>query len=156
MVATIMALSFVGARLLGILEHGTVRTQPEMAELLMPVPDSAVNLLPQISFVPPVLQLTMDSTRWVVSKVKILNRGTAPLQINGVKPSCGCAAATVLSNPVKPMDVGEMLVRINTSSLHDTLNLIEFSIESNAKPSPIVYKTYVRNPNAAKPPVNKN
>ncbi len=110
----------------------------------------------EIAIVPPVLQLTKDSTLWLSYKVKVLNRGSAPLSLKSVKGSCGCASATVLKNPIHPMDVGEILLKINTTTLRDSLNLIEYSIESDARVSPLIYRVYVRHPgfSAAQHPKN--
>ncbi len=126
------------------------QTSPGQSESVSSVDSSAgMNGRAQIAFVPPVLELTIDSTKWLQTKIKLLNRGNAPLRLSAIKPSCGCASATVMSNPVKPMELADVLVRINTSALKDSLSMIEFNVESNATTPSFVYRVYVRNPKAA-------
>lgn len=105
---------------------------------------------PEISFVPRTLTLTMDSSTFLTSEVSVLNRGGSPLELKGVKASCGCAGATILKNPVNPLEVGKIRFQINTVNVTDTLMRIEFAVENNATASPVVYKVFVRNPMAKK------
>jgi hypothetical protein len=93
---------------------------------------------------PRVLTLTADSTEYVSARVKVLNRGGTPCTITAINPSCGCGAATVLKNPVQPMDIAEIAIRINTSNMKDSVNTVEFVIESDAENSPYVFKAVVR------------
>ncbi len=101
---------------------------------------------PLMNIIPPVLNLTMDTSQWVSAKVKVLNRGGSALHINTISASCGCASATVLKDPIQPMDIGELMIRINTQNMHDSLNVIEYSIPSNASNSPMVYRVRIHNP----------
>jgi hypothetical protein len=89
---------------------------------------------PVIQLVPPKLELHADSAGFAHGRVQVLNRGGEPLQIRRVVPSCKCAAATVLSNPIYPLEVGEILVHINTRDWRDSIGTVELDIESNAAP----------------------
>lgn len=99
---------------------------------------------PILDIKPRVLTLTADSTEYVSARVKVLNRGGMPCTITAINPSCGCGAATVLKNPVQPMDVAEIAIRINTSNMKDSVNTVEFVVESDAENSPYVFKAVVR------------
>lgn len=99
---------------------------------------------PSIEVKPRAMTLWMDSTEWVSARVKVLNRGGRPCTVTAIKPSCSCGAATVLKNPVQPLDVAEIAVRINTSNMHDSVNTVEFLVESDAENSPYSFTTIVR------------
>jgi hypothetical protein len=100
----------------------------------------------EIQLVPAVIDLPETTEKFIVQEVKILNTGGEPLKIRSVTPSCGCAAATVLNGIVRPMTTGKIRLSMNTSGMSDTLNRVEFVIESNAKNSPTVYSAFVRLP----------
>ena len=89
---------------------------------------------PELHLVPPKLVLKVDSLGFAQGRVQVLNRGGEPLQIRRVIPSCNCASATVLKNPVHPLEVGEILLRINTNDWRDSIGVVEFEIESNTTP----------------------
>lgn len=101
---------------------------------------------PVLDIKPRVVKLTADSTEWVTARVKVLNRGGGPCTITAIHPSCACGVATVLKNPVQPMDVAEISVRINTSNMKDSVNTVEFIVDSDAENSPYVFKSEVRKP----------
>ncbi|MBL7975017.1 MAG: DUF1573 domain-containing protein [Candidatus Kapabacteria bacterium] len=105
---------------------------------------------PTIEFSPKYLTITKDTSRFLVTEIKVLNRGGAPLHISKVTPSCGCAAATVIKNPIYPLDIGKIRLQINTDTIKDTLMRVEYVIESDAETSPNVYSVWVRNPSAKK------
>ena len=92
------------------------------------------------------LVLTVDSSDFVSARIKVLNRGGTPITITKIDPSCACGSATILKNPVQPLDVAELALRVNTINMHDTLNTVEFSIESNAENSPYVFSVQVKKP----------
>ena len=100
-----------------------------------------------IDIAPKALTLTIDTSLWVMKQVQVLNRGGSALGISRVNSSCGCASATIMSNPVQPMEVGKLLVRINTQNMKDSVSTVEFTIESDASNSPFVYRVNVVNPN---------
>ncbi|GIV50113.1 MAG: hypothetical protein KatS3mg038_0634 [Candidatus Kapaibacterium sp.] len=90
---------------------------------------------PEMHLVPPKLELHADSAGFAQGRVKVLNRGGEPLEIRRVVPSCKCAAATVLNNPIYPLEVGEILVHVNTRDWRDSIGSVELEIESNAAPT---------------------
>lgn len=49
--------------------------------------------------------------------VEVLNEGSADLNINNVKASCGCTAAMLSSKTLKPQEKGELKVEFNTENL---------------------------------------
>lgn len=100
----------------------------------------------EISFNPKTLTLTMDTSSHVVGEVKVLNRGGSALNITGVTPSCYCARGTMMNNPIDPMTVGILRIQINTSGLKDSINRIEYVVQSNAATPKVVYSVVVRNP----------
>lgn len=106
---------------------------------------------PTIGFTPKFLTLTKkDTSQFLVAEIGILNRGGAPLHITKVTPSCGCAAATILKNPISPLDLGKVRIQINTINIKDSLMRVEYVFESDAETSPSIYSVWVRNPNAVK------
>lgn len=98
---------------------------------------------PEVRFVPLQLALHADSTGFAVGTLQVLNRGGTPLQIRRVVPSCQCAAATVQKNPVYPLEVGTVLIRINTRGLRDSVATVEFAFETNAQPELLRYEVVV-------------
>jgi hypothetical protein len=125
---------------------GTLRLSIALCSFVLLTPLHAIApaaTAPILDVKPRVLTLTADSTEYVSARVKVLNRGGTPCTITAVNSSCGCGAATVLKNPVRPMDVAEIAIRINTSNMHDSVNTVEFVIESDAENSPYVFKGVV-------------
>jgi hypothetical protein len=104
----------------------------------------------EISFNPKTLTLTMDTASHVVGEVKVLNRGGTALNITGVTPSCYCARGTMMSNPIEPMTIGILRIQINTSGLKDSINRIEYVVQSNAATPKVVYSVIIRNPQFGK------
>ncbi|MFM8178521.1 MAG: DUF1573 domain-containing protein, partial [Candidatus Kapaibacterium sp.] len=86
---------------------------------------------PVLDIKPRVVRLATDSTEWVTARVKVLNRGGSPCTITAIRPSCACGVATVLKNPVQPMDIAEIAIRINTSNMKDSVNSVEFIVDSD-------------------------
>lgn len=99
---------------------------------------------PEMHLAPPKLQLHADSVGFAQGRVQVLNRGGEPLEIRRVVPSCKCAAATVLSNPIYPLEVGQLLVQVNTHDWRDSIGTIELDIESNAPPQRYVVTVHPR------------
>lgn len=99
---------------------------------------------PLMRLVPPQLELHADSNGFAIGRIQVFNHGGEPLDIRRVITSCKCAAATVQKNPVYPLEVGEILVRVNTREWRDSLGTVELSIESNASPDPKTYTVQVR------------
>lgn len=75
--------------------------------------------------------------------IKVLNRGGEPLEIRRVVTSCTCAVATVLHNPVYPLEVGSIRVQVNTASWRDTVSTVTLDIETNARRQPHRYTVVV-------------
>ncbi|MCS7000628.1 MAG: DUF1573 domain-containing protein [Bacteroidota bacterium] len=99
---------------------------------------------PQMRLVPPRLELHADSSGFASGRIQVLNSGGEPLDIRQVVPSCKCASATVLKNPVYPLEVGEILVRVNTQQWKDTVGTVELEIETNVARQPTRYTVIVR------------
>lgn len=99
---------------------------------------------PLMRLVPPQLELHADSSGFASGRIQVLNHGGEPLDIRRVTTSCKCAAATVQKNPIYPLEVGEILVRVNTQDWRDSLGIIELRIESNTSPEPKHYTIQVR------------
>ena len=111
---------------------------------LAPEGSASDTLRPEISFSPKEIIVDQPASGFVVEEVTVLNRGTLPLQIHAVTPSCGCAGATVLENPVQPMNVGKIRLSVNTKSFTDSLNRVEFLVQSNAENGTVPYYLIVR------------
>ncbi len=107
----------------------------------------------EIQLVPSVMSVAETSEKFLVREVKILNKGGSPLVIKSVTPSCSCASAAVMTPTVNPMTSGKVRLSMNTSGMSDTLNRVEFIVESNAKNSPTTYSVFVRLPKSALKPV---
>ncbi|HYF04365.1 MAG TPA: DUF1573 domain-containing protein [Patescibacteria group bacterium] len=108
---------------------------------------------PEIQFIPSSISVDETTEKFIVREVKILNPGGAPLRIKSVTPSCGCASATVMNGTINPMTTGKIRLTMNTSGMNDTLNRVEFIVESNAKNSPMAYSVFVRLPQSALKPI---
>lgn len=109
----------------------------------------------EIHFVPSFIDIGETSEKFLVREVKILNKGGAPLVITGIKPSCSCASAVALNPTVNPMTSSKIRLSMNTSTMTDTLNTVQFIVESNAKNSPSVLSVFVRRPKAVLKSENK-
>jgi len=106
----------------------------------------------EIQLVPSVISIPETTEKFLVREIKVLNKGGEPLIIRGVTPSCGCASATVMNGTINPMTTGKIRLSMNTSGMNDTLNRVEFVIESNAKNSPTAYSVFVRLPKSVLKP----
>ncbi len=98
---------------------------------------------PELRLQPPRLVLHADTTGFASGTLSVLNHGGEPLEIRRVIPSCKCAAATVLKNPVYPLEVGQIALRVNTRSWQDTVGIVELEIETNASAKPVRYAVTV-------------
>ncbi|MCX8050875.1 MAG: DUF1573 domain-containing protein [Chlorobi bacterium] len=105
---------------------------------------AAIQTSPVMRLVPPRLELRADTSGFAVGRVQVLNHGSEPLHIHRVATSCKCAAATVLKNPVYPLEVGQLLVRVNTRDWQDTVGTVELEIVTNAPDSITHYIVRVR------------
>lgn len=86
-----------------------------------------------------------DSTneQFIVRDVQVLNIGGKPLVIESVNSSCYCATSVVFKNTVHTLESGKLRLNINTKSMKDSVNLITYSISSNASNSPYLVHVYV-------------
>jgi len=98
---------------------------------------------PEIRLVPARLELHADTTGFASGTVQVLNPGGEPLEIRRITPSCKCAAATVLKNPVYPLEVGGIAIRVNTTAWQDTVGTVELDIETNASSAALRYVVVV-------------
>jgi hypothetical protein len=114
---------------------------------------------PVIDVVPGKILVPDDSSKFVVRTVNILNRGGGELNIKSVNASCACSNATILSNNIYFLSVGEMRLEINKDGLTDGNDSVVFSIVSNAKNSPYYLTVTITKPdkdNSDKADENKN
>ncbi len=103
--------------------------------------DSA--LAPIISVKPDSFSVEIDdTTKFVVSEVKILNWGGSPLIVERVQGSCGCATAAVVDPVVYPMAIGKMTLNLNVKGLSAGENTVEYLVYSNASNNPYSIKVY--------------
>lgn len=100
---------------------------------------------PVIDIIPSDIKIPWPKDKFITEEVKILNRGGLPLIIEKVSGSCFCSSAKVMNNEVYPLEIGKLLLMINTDGLSDTNNIVEFYIESNAENSPFVIRVEVVN-----------
>lgn len=107
----------------------------------IPAADSASA---EISFLPKEIIVDQPKEGFVVKEVSVLNNGSAPLEIFSVTPSCGCASAAVMENPIPPMGMGKIRLSVNTKKFSDSLNRVEYIIRSNATNSTVAYYLIVR------------
>ncbi len=107
----------------------------------------------EIQLVPPFVNIAETAEKFLVREIKILNKGGSPLVIKSITSSCSCASAAVINPIVNPMTSGKVRLSMNTSGMSDTLNRVEFIVESNAKNSPTTYSVFVRLPKSVFKPV---
>ncbi|MES2767362.1 MAG: DUF1573 domain-containing protein [Bacteroidota bacterium] len=100
----------------------------------------------EIQLVPSVMDIAETSEKFLIREIKVLNKGGSPLVIKSVTPSCWCASVVVMTPTVNPMTTGKIRLSMNTAGMSDTLNRLEFIVESNAKNSPTAYSVFVRLP----------
>ena len=74
--------------------------------------------------------------KFITETVKVLNRGSAPLSIYHISPSCKCAHGKILNSTVHPLTIGKIEFSVNLDGLDEEYDTVEFIIESNAKNSP--------------------
>ncbi|GIV53767.1 MAG: hypothetical protein KatS3mg039_0285 [Candidatus Kapaibacterium sp.] len=98
---------------------------------------------PELRLLPPRLVLHADSSGFAHGTVQVLNHGGEPVEIRRIVPSCKCAAATVLNNPIYPLEVGRIAVQVNTNAWQDTVGTVELAIETNATAKPVQYAIVV-------------
>ncbi len=84
-----------------------------------------------------------DTTNFIETTVKVLNRGDAPLRIKNVKGSCYCSQAVIKKQVVYPLDVGELIFQINLDGLSKNDSSVLYTIKSDAKNSPYFVKVHI-------------
>lgn len=96
---------------------------------------------PIIQIKPDSFDVTIEDTaRFVVTEVKILNKGGSPLIIEKVQGSCGCATANINDAVVYPMAIGKMILNINLKGLGPGENIVEYKVYSNAGNNPVTIR----------------
>jgi len=98
--------------------------------------------LPIIDIIPSVIVVKQDSSRFVVKKVSVLNRGGGILKMNKVSGSCYCSNAVIMKNDIYPLDLGELRLEINKEGLSDGSDTVIYTIKSNAKNSPFFIRVW--------------
>jgi hypothetical protein len=83
--------------------------------------------------------------RFIEYSVKVLNRGSGPLKIERIKGSCSCSSGKAVKSPVYPMEVGEIILWINTDGLNPDNNMVKYTIETNAENSPATIYVTINN-----------
>ncbi len=96
--------------------------------------------LPVIDIIPSEIVVVHDSSRFVVKKVSVLNRGGGILKMKKVSGSCYCSNAVIMKNDIYPLDLGELRLEINKKGLSDGSNTVIYTVKSNAKNSPFFIK----------------
>ncbi|MFC2131453.1 hypothetical protein ACFLSQ_08460 [Bacteroidota bacterium] len=96
--------------------------------------------LPVIDIIPSEIVIDQDSSRFVVKKVSVLNRGGGILKMNKVSGSCYCSNAVIMKNDIYPLDLGELRLEINKEGLSDGSDTVIYTVKSNAKNSPFFIK----------------
>jgi hypothetical protein len=104
-----------------------------------------------IDIVPGKIVVPDDSSKFVVRTVNILNRGGGELNIKSVNASCACSNATILSNNIYFLSVGEMRLEINKDGLTDGNDSVLFTIISNAINSPYYLTVTITKQNTDEP-----
>ena len=97
------------------------------------LPPSVIEISPQKLFVP------IPKGKYFTKKVEVFNRGGQPLEIQSIKSSCFCANATAMQKKVYSFEIGEIYLSINLDGLKGN-KIVEFTINSNAENSPLVYE----------------
>ena len=88
--------------------------------------------LPVIDIIPAEIIIEQDSSRFVVKKVSVLNRGGGILKMNKVSGSCYCSNAVIMKNDIYPLDLGELRLEINKDGLSDGSDTVIYTVKSNA------------------------
>jgi len=94
-------------------------------------------LAPVIELIPPSFEIPRPEGRFVTQTLKIRNTGKSKLMIDKVEASCYCGSSTVLNSWLEPQEEGKILLNVNLDGLYGDNNIIQFTIHSNAKNSPI-------------------
>jgi hypothetical protein len=101
---------------------------------------------PKMAFEPVSIITVPDSTGYVTKMINIRNTGGGTLTLTNVVGSCKCAGGSVQSNSVAADSTARVYLWINTQHFTDTINYVDFTIESNAFNSPAVFRVAVRKP----------
>lgn len=101
---------------------------------------------PKMTFEPTSIETTPDSTGYVTQMINIRNTGGGVLTLTNVAGSCKCAGGSVQSNGVAADSTARVYLWINANHFTDTVNYVDYTIESNAFNSPAVFRIVVRKP----------
>lgn len=124
-----------------LLSSGTAQAQ--LFNDKEPERDTDSAIAPVIAIKPDSFDVALDdTTKFVVSEVKILNKGGSPLIIERVQGSCGCATASVIDPVVYPMAIGKMVLNLNVKGLSEGENVVEYLVYSNASNNPVSIRVY--------------
>lgn len=126
-----------------------VHTRSTSMSALIPLATSGTSVdtllsIPHLVFNPLVITANADSTRFVVATIETLNLGGGTLVLNKVVPSCGCAFASVQRRQSDSLGVASIRLGVNTETLLDSINNVDFEVHSNAGNSPTVFRLVVR------------
>ena len=102
---------------------------------------------PKMTFEPSSIETTPDSTGFVARMIDIRNTGGGTLTLSNIAGSCKCAGGSVQYNNVAADSTARVYLWINTQHFTDSVNYVDYTIESNAFNSPAVFRITVRLPN---------
>lgn len=112
---------------------------------------SCASSLQQANVRPPVIDcapsdtlLTLDQSGFANARIRVMNLGGGILTIKRIAPSCGCASASVQRNNIDSAGTGMFVIGINGKNVSDSLNVVEFLVESNATVSPFRVRVRVQ------------
>lgn len=90
--------------------------------------------------------LTLDSRGFAAARIRFKNKGGGKLSIARITPSCGCASASVQRNTIDSVGTGMFIIGVNGKNVSDTLDVVEWIIESNATVPSVAYRVRVNRP----------
>jgi hypothetical protein len=86
--------------------------------------------------------------------ISVRNVGDKPLNISGVRPSCGCTAAPIDKNVLAPGEVGKISVTMNATGSGPTKKSLTISSDDPLNSEKVIYLTADINPVMTFEPTN--
>lgn len=99
---------------------------------------------PVLAIEPADTTLTLDAKGFAAARIRFKNKGVGKLTISRITPSCGCASASVQRNTIDSTGTGMFVIGVNGKNVSDTLDVVEWIVESNATVPAYAYRVRVK------------
>lgn len=99
---------------------------------------------PVLAIEPADTTLTLDAKGFAAARIRFKNKGVGKLTISRITPSCGCASASVQRNTIDSTGTGMFVIGVNGKNVSDTLDVVEWIVESNATVPAYAYRVRVQ------------